>query len=372
MAATPTDATDIGHMRAALGLAARGLGNVWPNPTVGCVLVKDGHVVGRGWTQPGGHPHAETEALRRAGAAARGACAYVTLEPCCHHGKTAPCSDALIEAGISRAVVAIEDPDQRVRGRGIKALQESGIDVVVGTCGDAATALNAGFLKRIERGLPLVTLKVATTLDGKIATHSGESQWITGEAARARVHLMRAAHDAVMIGAGTASADDPELTCRLPGLEGRSPVRVVLDGRLRTPLTNKLVSSAASSPTWIVTLSNVDRGRREAYADAGVEVIGCASDSDGNLDMAAGLRALAERGLTRVLAEGGSHVAASLLRSGLVDRMAWFRAPGVIGADGIAVAAAFGVEALGQMPRAQRQDVQQLGEDLLETFVFTT
>lgn len=372
MAATPTDATDTGHMGAALGLAARGLGNVWPNPAVGCVLVNGGHVVGRGWTQPGGRPHAETEALRRAGEAARGACAYVTLEPCSHHGKTTPCSDALIEAGISRAVIAIEDPDERVGGRGIKALRDAGIDVAVGTCRDEAAELNAGFLKRIEHGLPMVTLKVATTLDGKIATHTGKSQWITGERARAAAHLLRANHDAVMIGAGTALADDPELTCRVPGLEGRSPVRIVFDGRLRTPLTSKLVSSAATAPTWIVTLSNADHGRRQAFADAGVEVIECRADSDGNLDMAAGLRALAGKGFTRVLSEGGSHVAASLLRSALVDRMAWFRAPGVIGGDGISVAAAFGVEDLGQMPRAQRREVHQLGEDLLETFVFTT
>ena len=298
MAATPTDATDIGHMRAALGLAARGLGNVWPNPAVGCVLVNGGRVVGRGWTQPGGRPHAETEALRRAGEAARGACAYVTLEPCCHHGKTPPCSGALIEAGISRAVVALEDPDKRVRGGGIKALRGAGLEVAVGTCGGEAAELNAGFLKRIDRGLPLVTLKVATTLDGKIATHTGESQWITGEGARAAAHLLRASHDAVMIGVGTALADDPELTCRLPGLEGRSPVRIVLDRRLRTPLTSKLVSSAATAPTWIVTLSNSDRERRKAYADAGVEVITCAEDSDGNLDMAAVLGALARKGLT--------------------------------------------------------------------------
>ena len=359
-------------MRAALGLAARGLGNVWPNPAVGCVLVNDGHVVGRGWTQPGGRPHAETEALRRAGAAAQGACAYVTLEPCSHHGKTAPCSAALIETGISRAVIALDDPDPRVSGRGIKTLRAAGIDVAVGTCGDEAAELNDGYLKRTDRGRPLVTLKVATTLDGKIATHTGESQWITGEDARAAAHLLRASHDAVMIGVGTALADDPELTCRLPGLEGRSPVRIVLDRRLRTPLTSKLVSSAATAPNWIATLSKADRERRKAYADAGVEVITCPEDSDGNLDMAAVLRALAEKGLTRVLAEGGSRVAAALLRRGLVDRMVWFRAPGVMGADGIGVVAGLGVEALGQMPRAQRRKVRRLGEDLLETFVFTT
>ena len=212
---------DLGHMRAALALARRGLGRVAPNPAVGCILVRDGIVVGRGWTQPGGRPHAETEALRRAGAAAAGAVAYVTLEPCAHHGSTPPCADALIAAGVSRVVVAIEDPDPRVAGRGLARLTAAGISVETGVCADEAGRLNAGFLKRIEHGLPLVTLKLATSLDGKIATHAGESQWITGEDARARGHLLRAQTDAIMIGSGTAQIDNPLLTCRLPGLEDR-------------------------------------------------------------------------------------------------------------------------------------------------------
>ena len=219
-------------MTAALGLAARGLGRVWPNPTVGCVVVRDGRVVGRGWTQPGGRPHAESEALRRAGDGARGATAYVTLEPCAHQGETPPCAEALVAAGIRRAVAAIEDPDPRVSGRGIETLRTAGIEAECGALADAAARLNAGYLWRLTRGRPLVTLKVATTLDGRTATGKGESRWITGEQARARAHRLRAEHDAVMIGAGTAQADDPALTCRLPGLADASPVRIIADGSL--------------------------------------------------------------------------------------------------------------------------------------------
>ena len=200
------------YMAAALTLAERGLGNVWPNPAVGCVIVKGGRVVGRGWTQPGGRPHAESEALRRAGAAAKGATAYVTLEPCAHHGKTPPCAEALIEAGISRLVAAMADPDSRVSGRGFESLKAAGIDVSIGLGGEQAARLNGGFRSRIESGRPLVTLKLATSLDSRIATQSGESQWITGTASRARGHLLRAQHDAILVGSGTALADDPSLT----------------------------------------------------------------------------------------------------------------------------------------------------------------
>ena len=235
---------EISHMHAALTLARRGLGDVWPNPAVGCVLVNGRRVVGRGWTQFGGRPHAETEALRRAGPVSRGATAYISLEPCDHHGETAPCTEALISSGISRAVIAIEDPDTRVCGRGEARLRAAGIAVDMGVCRAAAAEVNAGFLLRVTEGRPLVTLKVATTLDGRIATGSGDSRWITGDAARIVAHRLRAEHDAVIVGSNTALADDPELTCRLPGMERRSPVRIVLDGRLRVPSTAKLVRTA--------------------------------------------------------------------------------------------------------------------------------
>jgi diaminohydroxyphosphoribosylaminopyrimidine deaminase/5-amino-6-(5-phosphoribosylamino)uracil reductase len=355
-------------MTAALGLAARGLGNVWPNPAVGCVLVNHGRVIGRGWTQPGGRPHAESEALRRAGEGAQGAVAYVTLEPCSHHGDTPPCSAALAEAGVASAVIASADPDPRVDGAGIRALRQAGIEVVTGVCVEAAAELNAGFIMRVERGRPLVTLKCATTLDGRIATRGGESQWITGEAARTRAHGLRARHDAVMIGIGTALADDPELTCRLPGLERQSPLRVVVDSRLRLSLTSKLVRGAAQVPTWVITLPRPDSQRRRAYVDCGLEVIEADADGKGTLDLRAVMQALGARGLTRVLVEGGGRLAAALLRAGLVDRLAWFRAPSVMGGDGVAAAAAFGVEALGEAPAFRRLSVAEVGDDLLETY----
>jgi diaminohydroxyphosphoribosylaminopyrimidine deaminase/5-amino-6-(5-phosphoribosylamino)uracil reductase len=261
------------HMRSALALARRGLGQVWPNPAVGCVIVKDGRVVGRGWTQKGGRPHAETEALARAGAAARGATAYVSLEPCSHHGKTAPCAEALITAGIGRVVAAVEDPDPRVSGRGIARLRDAGVVVETGLCATESVELNAGFFCRVISGRPLIALKLATSLDGRIATASGESRWITGPAARERAHLLRATHDAVLVGTGTALSDDPEMTCRLPGLASRSPVRVVIDRNLRLPAMLRLFAEAGVAPSWVVTHAKSDSTRRMALKKQGVTLI---------------------------------------------------------------------------------------------------
>ena len=260
-------------MRAALAMGRRGLGNTWPNPAVGCVILKDGHVVGRGWTQAGGRPHAETEALARAGEAARGATAYVTLEPCCHWGKTPPCADALIAAGLSRVVAAVEDPDPRVAGAGLARLRAAGLSVESGVCEAEAAELNAGFFQRVHTGRPLVTLKLAASLDGRIAAASGESRWITGEIARERVHLLRAEHDAVLVGTGTALADDPQLTCRLPGMASRSPVRIVMDRDLRLPRTAHLVAEARRAATWVLTSGSANTERLAALRAAGVEVI---------------------------------------------------------------------------------------------------
>ena len=267
-------ALDRRYMALALALAERGLGNVWPNPAVGCVLVRDGRIVGRGWTQPGGRPHAETEALARAGDGAQGATCYATLEPCAHHGETGPCADALVQAGIARAVVATEDPDPRVAGRGNARLEAAGIGVTRGCMEEEARALNAGFLSRVEKGRPLVTLKLASTLDGRIATHTGDSRWITGAQARARAHLLRARHDAVMVGAASALADDPALTCRLPGMADASPVRVVIDGSARLPAGHALIAAPASSPrgssrrrrsaATVATRTGARRGRRSS------------------------------------------------------------------------------------------------------------
>jgi len=246
---TPDSAADRAFMAAALGLARRGLGRVWPNPAVGCVIVRDGLVVGRGWTAPGGRPHAEAVALERAGDLAHGATAYVTLEPCAHHGRTPPCADALVRAGVARVVTALGDPDPRTAGEGHARLRQAGIAVAEGTGADAAEEVNAGFLKRVRHGRPLVTLKLATTLDGRIATAAGESQWITGPRARQDGHRLRAAHDAIIVGSGTALADDPGLTCRLPGLEGASPVRVVFDGRLRLSPESR-IARASGARGW--------------------------------------------------------------------------------------------------------------------------
>jgi diaminohydroxyphosphoribosylaminopyrimidine deaminase/5-amino-6-(5-phosphoribosylamino)uracil reductase len=366
---TTTDAIDHHHMMTALALARRGLGRVSPNPAVGCVVLDSrGAVVGRGWTQPGGRPHAETEALARAGDAARGGTAYVSLEPCAHHGVTPPCADALVAAGIARAVIATEDPDPRVSGAGISRLQDAGIETRVGVGRRDAERLNAGFLKRITAGRPLVTLKCATTLDGRIATHSGDSQWITGEIARTWAHGLRASHDAILTGASTVRIDDPELTCRLPGMGGLTPLRVVMDTRLTTPLTANLVSTAKQHATCLITVKDANDERKAVFIDCGVEVIEVRPDDGGRPDAEAALEVLAERGMTRVLVEGGGQVAAALLRANAIDRIAWFRAPAVIGGDGIPVAAGFGVESISDMPRFERRWGFTAGADSLEIF----
>ena len=360
---------DTAHMRAALQLAARGLGNTWPNPAVGCVLVKDGAVIARGWTQPGGRPHAETQALDRAGEAARGATAYVTLEPCSHHGRTPPCCDALIRAGVTRVVVATRDPDARVDGRGFAQLRSAGITVEEGLFGEEARALNAGFIRRITQGLPLVTLKLASTLDGRIATSTGESRWITGTEARREVHALRARHDAVMVGSGTILADDPDLTCRIPGMERVPMLRVVADARLRTPPNARLVREARAAPTWLLTGAGHRPSALAPYIQAGVEVVTVRRAIGGGLQPRAMLATLAARGVTRVMVEGGAGLAAALLRTGLVDRLIWFHAPGTMGAEGLASLGPLGVTLLAGMPRFRLLETRRLGPDVMNDYV---
>lgn len=355
-------------MRAALALARRGLGIVWPNPAVGCVIVNRGRVVGRGWTQPGGRPHGETEALARAGAAARGATAYVSLEPCCHWGRTPPCTDALIAAGIHRVVIPLEDPDPRVAGEGVRRLRAAGIEVETGLCAAEAAEVNAGFFCRIQNGRPLVTLKLATSIDGRIATARGESQWITGPPARQCAHALRAAHDAIMVGTGTVLADDPQLTCRLPGLGHHSPVRIVVDRRLRIPPTSRLISTARTVPTWVLTLPSADAGRRQAILRAGATVIDIDPGADRNGSLAAALVALGGRGITRLLVEGGGILAAALVRARLVDRLICVHAPLLIGGDGIPAVAPFGLDLLKDAPRFERVAAEMVGEDVLTVF----
>jgi diaminohydroxyphosphoribosylaminopyrimidine deaminase/5-amino-6-(5-phosphoribosylamino)uracil reductase len=349
-------------MSHALRLAARGLGNVWPNPAVGCVIVQDGIVVGRGWTQPGGRPHAEVRALDQARAAAEGATAYVTLEPCAHYGQTPPCAAALIAAKVARVVTALTDPDPRVSGQGHAMLRAAGIAVTEGVLTPEATRLNAGFLKRITQGLPLVTLKLATSLDGRTATATGESRWITGPEARRKVHALRMSHDAVMVGSGTALADDPDLTVRDMGA-ARQPVRIVLDRMLRHSPDSRLSRTARDHPVWVVHGPGAPEPARRAWQTTGASLIE-APVTDDRLDLGAALRALAERGLTRVLSEGGATVAAALVRVGLVDDLALFTGGPVIGAEGHPAFGPFGIAALADAPRAKLRQIEHLGADV--------
>lgn len=348
-------------MAHALRLGQRGLGRVWPNPAVGCVIVRDGIVLGRGWTAPGGRPHAETQAL--AGCDARGATAYVTLEPCAHHGQTPPCAEALISAGLARVVTALTDPDPRVAGRGHAMLRGAGIEVSEGVLAAEARRDNRGFLKRVTQGLPLVTLKLATTLDGRIATGAGESRWITGHQARAHVHLSRMAHDAVLVGSGTARADDPDLTVRDLGA-GHQPVRIVLDSRLTHSAASRLGAGARKSPVWMVHGPAARAEARAAWAGQGARLIECPTGADGHLDLTAAFRALAGAGLTRILCEGGGTLAAGLIRADLVDDLALYSAGKLIGGDGRAALGALGLARLAEAPAFALVESRPLGPDL--------
>ena len=349
-------------MRLALSLGRRGMGNCWPNPAVGCVLVRDGRVIGRGWTQPGGRPHGEVMALAQAGDA-RGATAYVTLEPCAHFGKTPPCAQALIDAGVARVVVALEDPDPRVNGGGFAMLRAAGIEVVTGVLREAAARDHAGFLNRTTLGRPFVTLKLANSFDGRIATATGESQWITGPEARRYVHALRARHDAVMVGGGTARDDDPSLTVRDMGVT-RQPVRVALSRHLDLPLDSQLARTANEVPVWICHSSRADPALVSAWAGMGAEMIEVGV-AQGQLDPASVLRALGDKGLTRVFCEGGGGLAASLLNAGLVDELIGFTAGVALGAEGRPSLAAMGVDRLAEAPRFELVETRALSGDVL-------
>lgn len=365
-AANPTD--DLSFMALALRLAQRTLGSVWPNPAVGCVLVRAGVIVGRGWTQAGGRPHAETVALSRAGAAAAGATAYVSLEPCAHFGVTPPCTDALIAAGVARVVVAIEDPDPRVCGQGIRRLREAGIAVTTGVLAAAAARLNRGFLLKVEANRPLFTLKAATSLDGRIATRTGDSRWITGEGARRAGHGLRACHDGILVGINTVIADDPALDCRLPGMAGRSPVPIIADSTLRLPAAARVVERARERPCWVMLTDRAALDKRRLLEEKGVRLIEVESDRDGKPAPNAMAAALAGLGLTRVLIEGGGTIAAAFLAAGLIDQVAWFHAPLLIGGDGRASLSPFGIERLVDAPRLLPQETRAVGGDRFSCF----
>ena len=355
---------DLRFMNLALVLGRRGLGRTWPNPAVGAVIVKDGAIVGRGWTQPGGQPHAEVEALRRAGEAARGATLYVTLEPCSHFGKSPPCADAIVAAGVSRVVSALEDPNPEVAGRGHARLRAAGIIVDVGAGGAEARRDHAGHIRRMRDGRPHVTLKLAISADGKVAAAERRPLPITGEAVRERVHLMRAQSDAILIGIGTALADDPMLTCRLPGMAASSPVRVVLDSGLRLPLGSRLVQSAHEVPVWVIGGFEAPRSAEESVRAHGVEVWRVDA-ANGRLDVAAVLKRLAARGITRLLVEGGPTVAAAFLAADLVDAATLFVSAKPIGSDGID---AFNPSAEIALLRLKQGEAEQVGPDRLEVY----
>lgn len=351
------------QMAHALRLGRRGMGLCWPNPAVGCVIVKSGRVIGRGWTQPGGRPHAEPVALAEAGADARGATAYVTLEPCSHHGQTPPCAEALIAAGIARVVAPFEDRDARVSGRGFAMLRAAGIDVTTGIGSEQAAQDHAGFFLRQDQGRPFLTLKLAASLDGRIATATGESQWITGPEARREVHGLRARHDAVMVGAGTARADDPSLTVRGLGIT-RQPVRIVVSRRLDLPLTGELARSAGDVPVWLCHGPDADPSLRDAWTGLGARLVPCPLIGR-QVDVTSVLRALGSAGLTRVFCEGGGHLAASLLAAGLVDELICFHAGMMLGAEGQPGVGALGLEHLAEAPRLNLVETRAAGADVM-------
>jgi diaminohydroxyphosphoribosylaminopyrimidine deaminase/5-amino-6-(5-phosphoribosylamino)uracil reductase len=344
-------------MAHALRLASRGLGRTWPNPAVGCVLVRDGRVIGRGWTQPGGRPHAETMALAACDAA--GATAYVTLEPCAHHGQTPPCAEALIAARVARVVTALTDPDPRVSGQGHARLRAAGIAVTEAVMAPEAARLNAGFLKRVTQGLPFVTLKIAASLDGRSATASGESRWITGPEARRRVHAMRLIHDAVMVGAGTARADDPDLNVRDLGAT-HQPVRIVLDPRLSHSPESRLGRTARDAPVWLVHGPGAPDAARHGWAATGARLVALPDTG-----ARTALQALAAEGLTRILCEGGATLAAGLIRDRLVDEIALFHGAALIGSEGHPALGPLALAALADAPRPRLLDSRTFGPDAL-------
>ena len=350
-------------MHAALALGRRGQGQTWPNPAVGCIIVRGARIVGRGWTQPGGRPHAEVLALEQAGALAKGATAYVTLEPCAHVGKTPPCASALIAAGVCRVVAAIEDSDVRVSGKGFAMLRAAGIAVTTGILAPSAAQDHAGFLLKTGLGRPWVTLKLANSFDGRIATASGESRWITGPEARRAVHSMRMRHDAVMVGGGTARSDDPDLTIRGFGAVPQ-PVRIVVSRRLDLPLTGRLARSAQQVPVWICHGRDAGADLCSAWSGLGARLIAC-PQSAGQMDMAGVLQALGQQGLTRIFCEGGAALSASLLLTDLVYEIVGFTAGFVLGAEGWPALGAMGYDRLAEAARFELYDTRSVGGDVM-------
>jgi diaminohydroxyphosphoribosylaminopyrimidine deaminase/5-amino-6-(5-phosphoribosylamino)uracil reductase len=352
-------------MRLALRLAARGAGWVSPNPMVGAVVVKDGQVVGRGYHRRAGLPHAEVEALRAAGEAARGADLYITLEPCNHQGRTPPCTQAILKAGVARVIIAVRDPNPRVTGGGVEVLTDRGVEVSVGLLAAEARRLNEAWFHWVDTGRPWVITKAACSLDGKIATVTGESQWLTGEPARALGHRLRHRVDAIVVGIGTVLADDPQLTTRLPRGPGRDPIRLVLDSRLRLPLTSRLLHLDSGAPTWVACTSQAPAAARRALEGFGVELLVLPPD-DGKVPLPALLDLLGTRQVQSLLVEGGAETLGAFFDQGLVNQFYFFYAPKILGgrkAPGMVGGA--GITHLGEAHIARNLKVRRLGGDLL-------
>ncbi len=360
-------AEDARYMAMAFALGRRGLGRTWPNPAVGAVVVKDGVVLGRGWPQTSGRPHSETEALARAATAARGATLYVTLEPCSHYGQTPPCADAIIDAGIARVVSALVDPNPQVAGAGHWRMAERGIEVEVGVGAEEARHVHAGHIRRVQDGRPHVLLKLAVSADGKAGLAARRPAKITGEGARTLVHRMRAMSDAVLTGIGTAIADDPLLTCRLPGMGGCSPVRVVLDAGLRIPLAGRLVATAREVPLWVVSGAAAVPEPARMLANRGAEVLPVAAH-EGRLELTQVLKLFAERGITRLMVEAGPILSAAFVEADLVDEVALFRSPTAIGPEGIDGLEGLPLEALTRSSRLELVGTDTVGADTVELF----
>ena len=352
-------------MARAISLARNGLGRTSPNPLVGAVIVRDGRIVAEGWHRKAGTPHAEIHALNMAGELARGATVYVSLEPCAHYGRTGPCARALVEAGVSRVVVAMTDPNPKVAGKGIAILQEANIEVTTGVLEQEARQLNEVFLKWMITGLPFVALKTAMTLDGKIATAAGQSQWITNEASRYETHRLRDIYDGILVGINTALADNPSLTTRLKEYQGRNPVRIVVDSRARLPLTAKLVTDGAAR-TIVAVTEQAPAERVEALRSAGVEII--VAGSSNHVDMHSLMEQLGAMKISSVLVEGGGSVNFSLLQAGLVDRVYAFIAPKLVGGrDALTPVEGEGFQELDRAVELENIQLRQLGSDVLLT-----
>jgi diaminohydroxyphosphoribosylaminopyrimidine deaminase/5-amino-6-(5-phosphoribosylamino)uracil reductase len=358
---------DLRFMQLALALGRRGLGRTWPNPAVGAVIVKDSRFIARGWTQEGGRPHAEIEALRRAGSAAKGATLYVTLEPCSHHGKSPPCADAVIAAGIARVVSTMDDPNPDVAGQGHARLRAHGIAVEVGVGAEEARRAHAGHIRRMRDGRPHVMVKLAMSADGKVGLAGRKPAAITGDEARNRVHLMRAMSDAVLTGIGTVVADDPLLTCRLPGMQKRSPARVVLDKDLKLPPGSRLVASVRTAPLWVIAGPQAPADRMRPLEEAGAQVFRSRL-GEGGLDLPAVLQLLADHGVARLMVEAGPRIAASFVKADLVDEAALLRSPKPLGPDAIDALEGVPLTTLTKSPRLKSIGTEAFGPDTIEWF----